>query len=131
MNEKVDRRLAKVTRVSLGIEQDHCLLTAYIHLQYDGGCCQGFGGYRLDCHNKGMGCAEGTAAGCDWLLKVLEVFGVEDWNDIVGEIVWVDTTGGGMGTTILAIESPSFNTGKRFDIREWRRRWFPEREDEK
>jgi len=122
----LEKRLAVVRKVSFGIDRDHCLLTAYIHLAYDGGSCQGFGGYRLDRYDKETKTCEGTAAGCDWLLKVMEVFGAEEWSDIEGEIVWVYTDGVGMAANVIAIQSPTFDTGKMFDVREWRSKWFPE-----
>jgi len=78
---------AVITHTMLGYE-DHGILTAYLYLDY-GGSCQGFGGYALDRYVEGSrqsGRSEriGTAYGCEFIIRILSVLGVDKWEKIPG-----------------------------------------------
>lgn len=82
---------AKIESTMLGLE-DHGIMTAYLNLDY-GGSGQGFGGYGFcqpikDEAGKFL-CRRGTAYGCEWIRRVLEVVGVEKWEDLPGKYVRV------------------------------------------
>jgi hypothetical protein len=69
---------------------DHGLLSGWLTLNY-GGTCQGFGGYTLYLpksfkHHKLL-----SHAG-HWIFRVLEVAGVEKWEQLVGKTVRVRST---------------------------------------
>lgn len=79
---------AKITGTMLGVE-DHGIFSSYVYLEWDGGGV-GFGGYVL-----------GGPSGIDFIREILEVVGVEKWEDLKGKYVRVDT--GGWGRPVTAI----------------------------
>lgn len=73
---------AKITGTMLGYE-DHGILTCLLNLRQEG-TAQGFGGYRLDA-------PKGWSIYTDfWVKRILEVVGVECWEDLKGKYVRVD-----------------------------------------
>lgn len=77
----------------LGYE-DHGILTAYLHLKFSG-TEQGFGGYSMDAPHpsakKDYSFRRiGTAFGCDFIIRVLKVVGVEKWEELKGKYVRAD-----------------------------------------
>jgi hypothetical protein len=89
----IEIKNARITGTFLGVE-DHGIFTTFLYLDYGGGR-QGFGGYTLDKPIPGDGYARvGRAAGITWLMRVLEVVGVESWEALPGKYVRVkaDTT---------------------------------------
>jgi hypothetical protein len=76
---------AKIDGTSLGI-QDHGIFTFSISLDY-GGSGQSFGGFVLDDKPDDTGKRRGSAFGCDAILQVLRVVGVDRWEDLVGKSV--------------------------------------------
>ena len=77
---------AKITGTMLGIE-DHGIMTFMLHLDY-GGSGQGAGGYCLDTPIK-LGDTfikrVGTAAGMSLIMEIMEIVGVEKWEDLQGK----------------------------------------------
>jgi len=73
----------RIKSTHLGFE-DHHIMTFFLHLEFDG-AGQGFGGFGLD---DGPG---GTAFGMTAVRKVLEVVGVEKWEDLPGKYVRAET----------------------------------------
>lgn len=76
----------------LGYE-DHGILTCYLHLDY-GGSGQGFGGYSLDEpikdeEGKFLGRVPTDATG-KWVKEILNVVGVEKWEDLKGKYIRVE-----------------------------------------
>lgn len=72
----------------LGFE-DHGIFTCMIHLDY-GGAGQGFGGYCLAGSNdKDTDGNFPNNYGANFIKKILEVVGVEKWEDLVGKHVRV------------------------------------------
>lgn len=70
-------RNAKIESTMLGFE-DHGIFTYMIHLNY-GGSGQGFGGYVL-----------GGDYGTNTIKKILEVVGVDKWEDLIEKHVRVE-----------------------------------------
>lgn len=94
---------ARIDSTMLGVE-DHGIMTAMIGLDY-GGSHQSFGGYGMDEPIKENGefkGRRGTAYGCEFIRRVLEVVGVERWEDLKGRHVRVKRPKG-LGGTIIAI----------------------------
>ena len=81
-----DWQLARIDRIMLGYE-DHGILTCFLHLLYAdpgekiGSSGQGFGGYDLR--------GEYAALFIDGILKSV---GVREWGDLVGKMVWVQSS---------------------------------------
>ena len=78
---------AVIRDVMLGRE-DHGILTSYVYLDY-AGSGQGFGGYALDEYDKAEGKRVETKACSLWVNRLLEVVGVDTWDDLVGKSVRV------------------------------------------
>jgi hypothetical protein len=80
----IETKNARITSTMLGIE-DHGIMSFYLYLDY-GGSCQSAGGYSLDKpikDEKGRFIKRvGTAVGCDVIMKILEVVGVEKWESL-------------------------------------------------
>lgn len=125
MNEDDKRQLGKVTSVFFGLE-DHGCMTFWIHLDY-GGSGQGFGGVALDQWSKGDDRRVGTAAGLDLLIQLLELFGVDTLEKIVGRSVYaLHEDGGGWNASVVGLQLPAFDGGKQLLLDDWRKRWFRE-----
>lgn len=95
---------ARIDSTMLGVE-GHGILSCMIGLDY-GGTHQGFGGYGMDEPLKDdtgkFIRRQGTAFGCEFIRRVLEVVGVERWEDLKGQHVRVKR-GDGWNGEILAI----------------------------
>lgn len=95
---------AKIDSTMLGME-DHGIMSCMIGLDY-GGSHQGFGGYVFDEPLKNSQgdnqSRRGTAYGCEFVRRVLEVVGVETWEKLKGQHVRVKREDG-WGGSIIAI----------------------------
>lgn len=80
----IETKNARIASTMLGIE-DHGILSSFIHLEYDGGG-QGFGGYSLDTPVKGSYDFKrvGTAWGMEFIRRVLDTLGVNNWEQLPG-----------------------------------------------
>jgi hypothetical protein len=100
-NDTMETVNAKIDSTMLGVE-DHGIMTCMIGLDY-GGSHQGFGGYSFD-GPKGRksktGDRIGTAFGCEFIRRVLEVVGVETWEQLKGKHVRVKREGGWNGSIV-------------------------------
>lgn len=72
----------------LGLE-DHGIFTSFIYLEWDGGGV-GFGGYSL-----------GGESAVPYIKEILDVIGVEKWEDLKGKYCRIET--GGPGTIATRI----------------------------
>lgn len=84
--------LGVVESTMLGYE-DHGIFTAHLYLDY-GSSYQGAGGLFLDIPGSEQDREQehpyplrrrGTAFGMDWIMRVLDVVGVEKWEDLPGK----------------------------------------------
>lgn len=88
--------VATVDHTFLGIE-DHGIMTANVDFRW-GSAGQGTGHYYLDTPVKDANGKflrrEGTAYGLDYIMKVLDVFGVYSWEAVTGKkaIILHDST---------------------------------------
>ena len=110
-----ERELGKITNTMLG-KEDHGIFTFVLYFDF-GDSGQGFGTYRLDKYNKKKEEAEGSAFGLEAIMRVLEAVGVDTWEELPGNEMWVIRDESKM---IRAIEAPKYrkSAGRRFDIRE-------------
>lgn len=84
---------AKIIGTTLGIE-DHGILTCQLHLEWPGAGIS-FGGYALDKWDDKKKKRIGVGIGLEFIQRVMEVVGVEKWEDIKGKYVRLDTEGWG------------------------------------
>jgi hypothetical protein len=101
-NEKLETVNARVKSTSFGIE-DHGVLSFMIHLEWRGGG-QGLGGYALDYHvgytkdadgDNDQEIRAGFGPGLIAMRRIMEVVGVEKWEQLPGTLVRVQTAGWG------------------------------------
>lgn len=78
---------AQIKSTTLGIE-DHGIMTFYLHLDY-GGSGQGAGGYSLDEWSEIEKKRIGAPSGCELIRSILEIIGVEKWEDLPGQYIRV------------------------------------------
>lgn len=81
---------AIITGTKLGIE-DHGMMTCMITCEGDH-WGQGFGGYGLAVYDKAKDKEIGTAYGMEFVMRILEAVGVENWEDLKGTHVRIDKT---------------------------------------
>lgn len=81
---------AKIRSTMLGRE-DHGIMTFMIYIDADGFIC-GVGGYCLD---------EFNAESMEVISKILEVVGVDKWEDLPGKYIRVEYNG--LGSTVTKI----------------------------
>jgi hypothetical protein len=108
------KELGRVTDVYLGLE-DHDIFTMHITFDF-GGTGQSFGGYALDTWDAGKKRRVGSAAGADFILRILRLFGVRDIRGIVTRSVYVLRDDREM---IVGLETPAFDGGRKFLVSEW------------
>lgn len=102
---------AVITDVSLSIA-DHGCLSGWLNLNY-GGSGQGFGGYSLysvGVFNRNKG---GNFAGL-FITRILEVVGVEKWEDLKGKPCRVDAEHNGVKRLGHFIEEKWFDPKVEF-----------------
>lgn len=117
-----------ISSVKLRLDRG-CFLCLWLFFDFGSGSGQGFGGNILsEGHTdkaKSRGFPVGTAAGLDYILQAMYVFGLEktegDLQDIVGQeaVALYDKPRG----LILGVRS--VKTGRRFLIQEWKDEWYP------
>lgn len=89
---KIETKNAKIESTMLGVE-DHGIMSFMLMLDYGGGSIQGAGGYALDTplkDNNGKFIKRvGGAPGMTLIMRILEVVGVDKWEDLKGEHIRV------------------------------------------
>lgn len=83
--EELSIENARIESTFLGRE-DHGILTFFLQLEYKG-AGQGFGNYGLDTYEETKKRRIGTAFGMEAIAQVLQVVGVEKWEDLPGKYV--------------------------------------------
>lgn len=79
--------IAKAESTFLGVE-DHGIFTVSIMFTF-GGSGQGTPGHSLDTYDPQLKRRVGTAAGCDYIMRVISAFGVDSWEKIKGRTILV------------------------------------------
>ena len=105
---------AKITGTKLGIE-DHGIMTFMIYLEWDGGGI-GFGGYALDQYDEALKERVGFSASMDCIKEIMQTVGVENWEDLKGKYVVVES--GGWGSKATGIRN-ILNEKKWFRPEQW------------
>lgn len=85
MSSQIEIKNAVIKGTMLGIE-DHGIMTCMLYLDF-GGSGQGFGGYALDSWDRTLNRRVGTAYGTKFIMRVMEVVGVEKWEKLSGVYV--------------------------------------------
>lgn len=104
---------AQITGTMLGRE-DHGIFTFMIYVKFDG-CSCGVGGYALDYYNEEFGERVYSAKSLEAVSKLLDVVGVDKWEDLKGKYIRVKDNG--WGSTIDEIGNLMEN--KWFNLREF------------
>lgn len=117
----MEKELGKIESTFFGYS-DHRILTFMLHMTF-GGTGQGFGNYTLDTWNKEKQRREGTAAGTDLLIRLLELFKVDEIGKIKGRYAYALREKG--HGPIIGLQLPEADGGKTFLISEWQQEWFP------
>ena len=91
---------AIITSTMLGRE-DHGIMTFNINLKFNGGIYCGFGGYALDFHDSDIKTRVFRAESMEMISLILDVVGVDKWEDLPGKYVRFEDNG--WGSTINKI----------------------------
>ena len=102
------KELARVTYATVGRE-DRGILVCMIGFDF-GGAGQSMG-IVLDTYDKAGNSRVGTAEGCEWIRRVLDLFKERDFLSLSGRTVYV-LRANGIGP-ILGLEMPPFDGGTR------------------
>lgn len=112
----METKNAVIESTMLGVE-DHGIMSFYLYLDY-GGSGQGAGGYCLDTAVKNMlgnfDHREGTAKGMNLIMKILDVVGVEKWEDLKGKHIRVKADDGKVYEIGNFLKEKWFNFGTFF-----------------
>lgn len=105
------KELAKITSTMLGIE-DHGIFTAMLYVEYEAGSGQGIGGYTLDqphrdANDKFVG-RVGTAYGMQFIMGMLKAVGVDAWEKLTGQMIYVLRESDSCGARVLGIQGLEF-----------------------
>lgn len=84
---------AQITSTMLGRE-DHGIMTFMIFVSF-GGCGCGIGGYSLDRYDPRTKSRVFTVSSMEAISKVLEVVGVEKWEDLPNKYIRIKDNGWG------------------------------------
>lgn len=91
---------AQIDYAKLGLE-DHGIFTVSIGLKLGVSSHIGFGGYALDEYKPGVETAgrrmDKTGMGTEFIKKVLDTVGVEDWSELKGKYVHIEREDGWNG----------------------------------
>ena len=117
------KRLAKVIDAKISLDRS-AFLTFWLTLDYEDAVVQGFGGYTLDTFDEEKDRRVGTAGGCDAIRRLLKLFNVDTFNEIIGRIVYAIREDDSSQAKIIGIEIPGFEGGGQFLIPEWQKEWF-------
>ena len=104
---------AKIRSTMLGRE-DHGIMTFMIYIDANGFSC-GIGGYSLDEFDSTTKTRAFRAESMEAISKILEVVGVDKWEDLPGKYIRFEDNG--YGSTITKIGN--IVNDKWFDMREF------------
>lgn len=105
---------ARITSTMLGRE-DHGIMTFMIFVEFDKCCSCGVGGYALDGYDKDSKIRVFTAKSMEAISKILDVVGVDKWENLPG--TYIRFKDNGWGSTIDEIGN--ILEDKWFNLREF------------
>jgi hypothetical protein len=116
--------IAKIESTMLGLE-DHGVVTAYLHLKWDGSGI-GVGGYCLDTPVKKPDGThshrEGTGYGLDHIMRLTQTVGVSTWENLTGaDVIVLFTTESSWGSMAKGIAG--LHNGKVMILKEHAEQW--------
>lgn len=111
-------KLVRVSSADVVIDRG-VFLSLWVNCEWKGGG-QGFGGFIL--HNIDKPEGSGNAAAADYIASVMRVLDVDRLSEAAGKYVEILHS----HSEIIEIRQPSCDGDKRFSVKEWRERWFPE-----
>ena len=91
---------ARITKTMLGRE-DHGIMTFMIFIEFDKCVACGVGGYALDQYDDELKTRVCHPIGLEAISKILDVVGVEKWEDLPGKYIRFEDNG--WGSTVDAI----------------------------
>ena len=105
---------ARITRTMLGRE-DHGIMTFSIFIHTDMYDC-GVGGYAIDGYDRDTKSRKFTASGLEAISKILEVVGVDTWEQLPGKYIRIKDNGWGKPVDEIGnlIEDKWFNLREFF-----------------
>lgn len=106
-------RNAKITSTMLGRE-DHGIMMFMLYLEFYGAGC-GYGGYALDMSADMDGKRVFSAKGLEAISRILDVVGVNKWEDLPGSYIRVEDNGLGSPVDVIG----NLMKDKWFNIREF------------
>ena len=95
--------------------EDHGIMTFMIFIKFDKCVSCGVGGYVLDDYDKGSKKRVFSAKSMESISKVLDVVGVDKWEDLPGKYIRIEDNG--LGSTIDKIGN--IIEDKWFDLKEF------------
>ena len=104
---------AKITNVSITMA-DHGCLTFWITVEGAGWGC-GIGGYCIGNGFLGADEFSGSGSGLEAMMRIMDVVGVDKWEDLKGEYVRIKTEGWGSTVTCIG----NILKDKWFDLKEF------------
>lgn len=104
---------AKIISTMLGRE-DRGIMTFMIHVEFDS-CGCGIGGYAIDKYDEKTETRAFSACGLEAISKILDVVGVDRWEDLPGK--YIRFKDNGWGSTIDEIGN--IITDKWFNLRDF------------
>jgi hypothetical protein len=107
----MNKVLAKITSARLEI-QDRGILGFWIHVQYEEGLSQGIGGIALDTYDTVTKERVGTAYGCEVIRRLLLGLHVNDFSEMVDQVIWVHGEGTGLAFKPKGVSSLEVNDSK-------------------
>ncbi len=84
---------ARISGTSLGGKDGNGTFMAWLYLEWPGAGV-GFGGYGIDEWSESLGRRrDQTGSGLEFIRAIMETVGVEQWEDLKGKYIRVDTEG--------------------------------------
>ncbi len=102
----MNRKLAKITKAKLEIQERH-ILNFWIHVDYEDGFSQGVGGIALDEWSEDKKSRIGTAYGCEMIRRLLIELNVDDFSEMAGKHIWVHGEGESFSFKAVGIQALS------------------------
>ena len=112
-NNNIEIENAKITNISLTMA-DHGMLTFYITLEGNGWWTN-YGGYGIGGGYLGAKEFSGSSRGLEAMMRIMDVVGVDTWEDLEGKFVRVEKSS--LGQPITTIGNLIKNNW--FDIKEF------------
>ncbi len=121
-----DQELCRIEDYAFGYE-DHGILTFGLELHFNNSTYQHFGGYSLDSFDKDEDRRIGTAAGLDYIIRVMQCFDVRNLDQLKGKMCF-GIRAENSERFVGVKQIPQDGDGK-FLIKDWQEKWFPGEED--